>query len=168
MSYEIERESGPVVRRHVDKDGRAGLVRRQTGPESYGIEQESGPVVRRHVDEDGRAGLVRRQTGPVSYEIEQESGPVVRRHMDHIKKWIGPDSNRVRELVRTNTHKRNQSRDTDPHEGSLVSLSPTTEMSNGTRDTQTESLLRESMRCSLKKKITKLFKIFVTETIIIF
>ena len=48
-----------------------------------------------------------------TYEIGLESGTVVRRHMDHVKKRIGPDSVRVLELERTNTHKRNQSRNTD-------------------------------------------------------
>ena len=53
--------------------------------------------------------------------------------MDHVRKRIGPDSNRVLELVRINTHKRNQS-----HISRLVSLSPSTEMSNETGDTQTD------------------------------
>ena len=43
--------------------------------------------------------------GP-TYEIELESGTVVRRHVDHVKKRKGPDSIRVLELERTNTHKK--------------------------------------------------------------
>ena len=63
------------------------------------------------------------------------------------KNPLEPDSNRVLELERTNIHKRNRCRETEwmvtltPHESSLVSLSPSTEMSNRTGDTQMESML---------------------------
>ena len=55
-----------------------------------------------------------------AYEIELESWTVVRRHVDHVKKRIGPDSNRVLELERTNTHYKNKSRDKDE----MVTLTP--------------------------------------------
>ena len=50
-----------------------------------------------------------------------------------------------------------------PHESSPVSLSPSTEMSNGTRDTQRQSLLRESIRCGTRiKKQPNHLKDYVT------
>ena len=61
-----------------------------------------------------------------TYEIEQVSGTVVRRHVDHVKKRIGPDSIRVLELERTNTHKRNQNWDTDW----IVTLTPSRKWAN--------------------------------------